>query len=145
MKESYSARERVCGTTCGTILTRRGGLRFSRVIDFRLVVATFAGYASSKQKIRKTKTISEKNVTADHADDWALHSRLRFGVRQCSAAFPLRDAPTDSEQKITKETKCRSGEPTNLHFFPRRRLYTAGGLSLLLSMISVSSAQLVAP
>jgi len=74
MKESYSARERVCGTTCGTILTRRSGLRFSRVIDFRFVVATFAGYASSKQKIRKTKTISEKNLTADYTDDTDLES-----------------------------------------------------------------------
>jgi len=64
----------VCGTTYGTILTRPGGLRFSRVIVFRFVVATFAGYASSKQKIRKTKTISEKNLTADYADETDLES-----------------------------------------------------------------------
>jgi len=64
----------VCGTTYGTILTRPGGLRFSRVIVFRFVVATFASYASSKQKIRKTKTISEKNLTADYANEKDIES-----------------------------------------------------------------------
>jgi hypothetical protein len=40
VSESYSGRERLFGTTYGTILTRRPGLRPSCITDLRFLVAT---------------------------------------------------------------------------------------------------------
>jgi hypothetical protein len=56
MREWYPGRERVCGTTYGTILTPRPFFRPFWVVDFRFV-ATLGLCDVLKQKIQETKTI----------------------------------------------------------------------------------------